>query len=111
MIVKVAERLAETGSSVLLIERGNASLYSSGGDRTFPWNDTITIFDLPANGYLLSTLDDTSFFCTDTASVAGCILGGGGMVNALVWVKPQPADFENWPAGEFVVHGMMIFVC
>ncbi|KAF9031335.1 GMC oxidoreductase, partial [Hymenopellis radicata] len=95
----VAERMAEAGSSVLLIERGTASLFSSGGERTMPWNDTVTIFDLPANGYLLSSLSDTSYYCTDTASQAGCVLGGGSMVNALMWVKPQSADFENWPAG------------
>ncbi|KAK0466740.1 uncharacterized protein EV420DRAFT_1474181 [Desarmillaria tabescens] len=95
----VAERLAEAGESVLLIERGGTSLYTSGGDRIEPWNDTITVFDLPGNGYQLSKLDDTSFFCTDTASTAGCILGGGGMVNAMMWVPPNSVDFENFPAG------------
>ncbi|KAK0188426.1 hypothetical protein F5146DRAFT_933025 [Armillaria mellea] len=95
----VAERLAEAGESVLLLERGIASLYSSGGDRIEPWNDTITVFDLPGNGYQLSQLDDTSFYCTDTASTAGCILGGGGMVNAMMWVPPNSVDFENFPAG------------
>ncbi|KAK0215872.1 hypothetical protein EDD85DRAFT_798597 [Armillaria nabsnona] len=95
----VAERLAGAGESVLLLERGIASLYTSGGDRIEPWNYTITVFDLPGNGYQLSQLDDTSFYCTDTASTAGCILGGGGMVNAMMWVPPNSVDFENFPAG------------
>ncbi|KAK0501765.1 hypothetical protein EDD18DRAFT_1144262 [Armillaria luteobubalina] len=95
----VAERLSEAGESVLLLERGIASLYSSGGDRIEPWNDTITIFDLPGNGYQLSQIGDTSFYCTDTASTAGCILGGGGMVNAMMWVPPNSVDFENFPTG------------
>ncbi|KAK0452909.1 GMC oxidoreductase [Desarmillaria tabescens] len=95
----VAERMAEAGDNVLLIERGVASLYSCGGERVESWNDTITVFDLPANGYELPSLDDTSFYCTDTASQAGCILGGSGMVNALMWVPPTAVDFENFPAG------------
>ncbi|PBK99967.1 FAD/NAD(P)-binding domain-containing protein [Armillaria gallica] len=95
----VAERLTEAGESVLLLERGIASLYMSGGDRIGPWNNTITVFDLPGNGYQLSQLDDTSLYCTDTASTAGCILGGGGMINAMMWVPPNSVDFENFPAG------------
>ncbi|KIY48341.1 FAD/NAD(P)-binding domain-containing protein [Fistulina hepatica ATCC 64428] len=94
----VAERLAEQGDNVLLIERGAASSYSSGGNMTMPWNDTATVFDVPSMAYELSTLDDTSFYCTDTASEAGCILGGSSTVNMLMFVRPQPAYFDDyWP--------------
>lgn len=96
----VAERIAESGASVLLIERGAASLYSSGGQSLVSWNDTITQYDVPALAYYLSSMKDTSEYCTDTASQAGCILGGGTMVNALMYVKPQEVDFDDkWPSG------------
>lgn len=96
----VAERLAESGSSVLLLERGKASYYSSGGDAVMDWNSTVTQYDVPAMGYYLSTADDTSEYCTDTASQAGCILGGSTAVNAMMWVKPRSDDFDRkWPTG------------
>lgn len=96
----VAGRLAESGASVLLIERGGASTYSSGGDATVAWNSSVTQYDVPAEAYYLSTADVTDEYCSDTASQAGCLLGGGGMVNALMFVKPQDKDFDdNWPTG------------
>jgi len=94
----VAQRLAETGADVLLIERGPASTYASGGDKTVAWNDTITQYDVPALAYYLSSMDTD--YCTDTASQAGCLLGGGTMVNAMMYVRPQQNDFnDKWPAG------------
>lgn len=95
-----AGRLAETGASVLLIERGGPSLYSTGGKEVVPWNSTLTAYDIPAMAYYLSSSVGASTYCTDTASMAGCILGGSGTINALMFVKPQDADFDdNWPAG------------
>lgn len=85
----VAERLAETGKSVLLLERGEASTYATGGRSVVSWNDTITQYDVPAMDYYLTTASDTSEYCTDTANLAGCILGGGTMVNAIMFVRPQ----------------------
>ncbi|KAI9051554.1 hypothetical protein LZ554_004600 [Drepanopeziza brunnea f. sp. 'monogermtubi'] len=94
-----AQRLAETGKSVLLIERGQASTYQTGGRSTVTWNNTVTQYDVPAMAYYLTTAPDTSGYCTDTANMAGCLLGGGTMVNALVFVRPQAADFnDKWPA-------------
>lgn len=96
----VANRLAETGASVLLLERGQASTYASGGRDVVAWNDTITQYDVPALGYYLGSQNDTSEYCTDTAAGAGCILGGGTMVNALMFVRPQEVDFDDkWPVG------------
>ncbi|KAK1960109.1 GMC oxidoreductase [Colletotrichum sublineola] len=96
----VAERLAESGKSVLLVERGGPSLASTGGKATLDWNNTVTQYDVPAMGYYLSTAKETSEYCTDTASQAGCILGGSTMVNAMMWVKPAAHDFDDkWPAG------------
>jgi choline dehydrogenase-like flavoprotein len=50
--------------------------------------------------YYLTTASDTREYCTDTADMAGCILGGGTVVNALMFVRPQDADFnDKWPTG------------
>ncbi|RGP80025.1 cellobiose dehydrogenase [Fusarium longipes] len=95
----VAERLLESQKSVLLLERGKASFYSTGGKAVMDWNETTTQYDVPAMAYHLTTAKETSEYCTDTASMAGCILGGGTAVNAMMFVRPQPADFENWPSG------------
>ncbi|KAK1974153.1 GMC oxidoreductase [Colletotrichum cereale] len=96
----VAERLAESGKSVLLLERGGVSLASTGGKASLDWNNTVTQYDVPAMGYYLSTAKETTEYCTDTASQAGCILGGSTMVNAMMFVKPAAHDFDDkWPAG------------
>ncbi|KAK6000563.1 hypothetical protein QM012_003809 [Aureobasidium pullulans] len=97
----VAERLAETGASVILLERGNASTYGSGGRDILPWNNTLTQYDVPGvRHYIKTSFNDTSEYCTDTAGNAGCILGGGTMVNQLAYIPPQDLDFDDkWPVG------------
>lgn len=96
----VAERLAESGASVLMLERGNVSTYATGGRSTVDWNNTVTQYDVPSMSYYLTTARATDEYCTDTASMAGCILGGGTMVNALMFVRPQEVDFDDkWPTG------------
>ncbi|GME43027.1 Cellobiose dehydrogenase [Neofusicoccum parvum] len=96
--IVAAQRLAESKKSVLLIERGGASSASSGGNDYVDWNNTVTPYDVPAYGYAVEQTGDVSY-CTDTASQAGCILGGSTVINAEMFVKPQEADFENWPQG------------
>lgn len=96
----VAERLVESGASVLLLERGGASTYSTGGDDTMSYNDTVTQYDVPGMGYYLTTATDTSEYCDDVGGMAGCLLGGGTMVNAMMFVKPAEHDFDDkWPTG------------
>jgi cellobiose dehydrogenase (acceptor) len=95
----VAERIAESGASVLLLEGGGASLASTGNTNTLPWNSSVTMYDVPGVDYYLSTVG-TPAYCTDTADQAGCLLGGGTMVNAMMFVRPQEKDFDaKWPAG------------
>lgn len=94
----VAERLAETQKSVLLLERGGPSTFATGGTNAVAWNSTVTAIDVPALGYVLRDTSNDAF-CTDTASNAGCVLGGGGSVNALIFVPPQESDFATWPEG------------
>ncbi|KAB8304355.1 hypothetical protein EYC80_003765 [Monilinia laxa] len=83
-----------------MLERGNVSTYATGGRSTVGWNNTVTQYDVPSLSYYLTTASATDEYCTDTASMAGCILGGGTMVNALMFVRPQEVDFDDkWPTG------------
>ena len=96
----VAERLVEAKKSVLLLEQGKASYFSSGGKATMNWNDTTTQYDVPSMAYHLTTAKETDEYCTDNAGMSGCILGGGTAVNAMMFVRPQAVDFDDkWPAG------------
>ncbi|PSN75267.1 FAD/NAD(P)-binding domain-containing protein, partial [Corynespora cassiicola Philippines] len=95
----VAQRLVESGASVLLLERGGASLAFTGNNDTMSWNSSVSMYDVPGYAYYLSQVGSPAF-CTDTADQAGCLLGGGTMVNALMFVRPQEKDFDaKWPAG------------
>ncbi|KAF2449550.1 hypothetical protein P171DRAFT_351695 [Karstenula rhodostoma CBS 690.94] len=97
--IVTAQRLTETGKSVLLLERGGPSFYSTGGTLTPPWNDTTTIYEVPAMFMQLSAYPGNKGYCSDTAGMAGCILGGGTTVNGMAFIKPPSFDFEHWPAG------------
>lgn len=94
-----AEKMAESGASVLLLERGGPSLAFTGNKDTLPWNSSVTMYDVPGLDYYLSKVGKNAL-CTDTADQAGCLLGGGSMVNAMMYVKPQARDFDDkWPVG------------
>ncbi|KAK8080189.1 hypothetical protein PG997_008007 [Apiospora hydei] len=98
--IVVAQRFAETGASVLLLERGGPSTFATGGTSTVAWNDTVTIYDIPAYGHQLNFIPEANgVWCSDTPGLAGCILGGGSVVNGLQWVKPATWDFEDFPEG------------
>ncbi|CAI6322687.1 unnamed protein product [Periconia digitata] len=95
-----AQRLVETGKSVMLLERGKASYYASGGDLTVPWNDTLTIYEAPYFYNYLASFPGNDAYCDDVPTMAGCILGGGTAVNGLAFIRPPSFDFGNrWPVG------------
>jgi cellobiose dehydrogenase (acceptor) len=95
-----AQRLVETGKSVLLLERGKESYYPSGGDLTVSWNDTVSIYEVPAMYNWLTDVPGNDALCDDTPEMAGCILGGGTAVNGLAFIRPPTWDFDdNWPQG------------
>ncbi|KAF2463794.1 FAD/NAD(P)-binding domain-containing protein [Lindgomyces ingoldianus] len=106
--IVAAERLAESGATVsasnplatvLLLERGGPSFASTGNTDTLSWNSSVTMYDVPGLDYYLSVAG-TPAFCTDTADQAGCLLGGGTMVNAMMFIHPQDKDFDDkWPTG------------
>jgi cellobiose dehydrogenase (acceptor) len=94
-----AQKIAESGASVLLIERGGPSYGFTGYTKNLSWNDTVSMYDVPGYGYYLSDVG-TPAYCDDTADMAGCLLGGGTSVNAMMFVKPQDRDFDDkWPTG------------
>ncbi|RYP78208.1 hypothetical protein DL771_000685 [Monosporascus sp. 5C6A] len=97
--IVAAERIAESGASVLLLERGAASFYASGGEVTVPWNDTVTVFDVPAILRFIPATPGTNAFCADTAAQAACVLGGGTAVNGMIFVRPPERDFDDFPEG------------
>ncbi|KAI9053420.1 hypothetical protein LZ554_002378 [Drepanopeziza brunnea f. sp. 'monogermtubi'] len=95
-----SQRLTETGKFVLLIERGGASTASTGGKKFVPWSESLTYYDVPGVFESLTAGTGGEAYCTDTASVAGCILGGGGSVNGMAFIYPPTQDFDDgWPSG------------
>lgn len=93
-----AERIAESGVSVLLIERGPANTVALGSTEGLSWNSSLTPYDIPALGSSLTAISGIKF-CSDTASTAGCLLGGSSSINGENFIHPPEHDFERWPAG------------
>ncbi|XP_014553718.1 GMC oxidoreductase [Bipolaris victoriae FI3] len=95
-----AQRFVERGSSVLLLERGGPSFFSSGGNYTLSWNNTVTPFDVPALGASIGDFPGLNAFCDDTPDLSGCVLGGSTVVNSLNYINPSRDDFDAvWPEG------------
>ncbi|KAF9876525.1 GMC oxidoreductase [Colletotrichum karsti] len=94
--IVAAERLANSGRSVLLLERGGRSFYMTGNNKTMPWNNTVTMYDVPGMSDYTG-IDPDLQYCKDLAIAAGCLLGGSTMLNALMYVPPRAADFASWP--------------
>ena len=102
--IPMADRLSEAGHSVLLIEKGIASSARWGGTirPETGWLDghNLTWFDIPGECNRIWNGGSVGIACTDTDQMAGCILGGGTAVNAGLWWKPNPSDWDvNFPAG------------
>jgi len=99
--IPVADRLSESGKSVLLIEKGPPSLGRFGGTMKPKWLEgtNLTRFDVPGLCNQI-WVDSAGVACTDIDQMAGCVLGGGAAVNAALWWNPVPEDWDyNFPAG------------
>jgi cellobiose dehydrogenase (acceptor) len=99
--IPVADKLSESGKSVLLLEKGPPSLGRWGGTMKPDWlNGTnLTRFDVPGLCNQI-WVDSNGIACTDIDQMAGCVLGGGAAVNAALWWKPNPVDWDyNFPTG------------
>ncbi|PSK36656.1 Cellobiose dehydrogenase [Elsinoe australis] len=99
--IPMAAKLSEAGKSVLLIERGPPSSGRWGGTMRPEWlqGTNLTRFDVPG---LCNEIwaDSAGIACPDASAMAGCVLGGGTAVNAALWWKANPTDFDyNFPEG------------
>ncbi|KAN0105813.1 cellobiose dehydrogenase protein [Hyaloscypha variabilis] len=102
--IPMADRLSEAGHSVLLIEKGIASSARWGGTirPETGWLDgyNLTWFDIPGECNRIWNGGSVGVACTDIDQMAGCVLGGGTAVNAGLWWRPNPSDWDvNFPAG------------
>ncbi|KAL6712215.1 hypothetical protein ACN47E_000092 [Coniothyrium glycines] len=103
--IPLADRLSESGKSVLLIERGFPSSGRWGGAWKPAWLEgtNLTRFDVPALAQLVwsTNFDNTGIRCDDVVDVtASCVLGGGPAINAGQFYLPTPGDFDlNQPLG------------
>ncbi|KAK0264834.1 hypothetical protein B0A54_07625 [Friedmanniomyces endolithicus] len=99
--IPLADKLSETGASVLLIEKGPPSSGRWGGSVKPDWLDgtNLTRFDVPGLDNEIWA-NSTGIACEDYSVMAGCVLGGGTAINAGLWWRANPADFDyNFPAG------------
>ncbi|KAH6613732.1 cellobiose dehydrogenase [Chaetomium sp. MPI-SDFR-AT-0129] len=99
--ITVSDKLSEAGHKVLLIEKGPPSTGRWKGTMKPTWldNTDLTRFDVPGLCNQI-WVDSDGIACTDTDQMAGCVLGGGTAVNAGLWWKPNPLDWdENFPTG------------
>ncbi|QPC72185.1 hypothetical protein HYE68_002937 [Fusarium pseudograminearum] len=99
--IPIADRLSEAGKKVLLIEKGPPSTGRWGGTRKPDWlkGTDLTRFDVPGLCNQL-WVDSAGIACPDTDQMAGCVLGGGTAVNAGLWWRPTPEDWDyNFPDG------------
>ncbi|KAJ0109222.1 cellobiose dehydrogenase [Diaporthe amygdali] len=99
--IPIADKLSESGKSVLLIEKGPPSSGRWGGTMKPSWlsSTNLTRFDVPG---LCNEIwvDSAGIACSDTDQMAGCILGGGTAINAGLWWKPNTIDWDyNFPTG------------
>ncbi|KAF7341559.1 Carbohydrate-binding module 1 protein [Mycena sanguinolenta] len=99
-----ADRLSEAGKKVLLLERGGPSTAETGGTYTPSWGipTNLTKFDIPGAFETFWGDANQYWWCNDISVWAGCLIGGGGSINAgLYWVASD-SDFSlasGWPAG------------
>jgi cellobiose dehydrogenase (acceptor) len=96
-----AEKFAEAGKRVLLLERGVGPTVATGANETLEWNHSLTPIDLPGLSADIGNLDVwNQYICSDTEGYAACVLGGGVTVNYMVFVHPPARDFnDKWPKG------------
>ncbi|KAF2497538.1 FAD/NAD(P)-binding domain-containing protein [Lophium mytilinum] len=99
--IPLADKLSESGKTVLLLERGFASSYRWGGKLRPQWleGSNLTRFDVPAlYQYILENPADAAaanILCSDYVATASCVLGGGTAINAGLWWKPGSADWDT----------------
>ncbi|TVY84745.1 Cellobiose dehydrogenase [Lachnellula suecica] len=97
--IPIADKLSESGKSVLLIDKGVASSVDGVEVTIRPesgWLDgtNLTWFDVPGECNRIWNGGSAGVSCTDTDQMAGCVLGGGTAVNAGLWWNANPTDWD-----------------
>jgi choline dehydrogenase len=88
----VASRLASTGRTVLLLEAGGSN---RGVWMTLPIGYGRTFTD-PAVNWMYETEPDAGLGGRRVFWPRGKVLGGSGSINALVYIRGLPTDFDDW---------------
>lgn len=102
--IVVADRLSEAGKKVLLLERGGPSTKETGGTREVPaWaaSTGLTRFDIPGLFENMFGADNPWWWCTDMTVFGGCLVGGGTVINGMLYYPPPDSEFtaaQGWPA-------------
>ncbi len=91
----LADRLSESGQhSVLIIE--------AGGKDNYPWIKLPVGFGKtyynPKYNYMYYTQPEAAMANRKLYAPRGKVQGGSGSINAMIYVRGQPADFDNWAA-------------
>jgi choline dehydrogenase len=88
----LANRLSATGASVLLIEAGSSSINVPKIARVAFWQENLSSdtewgrVSVPQAG-----LDNRK-----QAALAGKVWGGSGSINAMIWLRGDPRDLQQW---------------
>ncbi|KAF2180834.1 GMC oxidoreductase [Zopfia rhizophila CBS 207.26] len=97
--IPLADRLSESGKSVLLLERGWASSRRYGGQLRPAWleGSNLTRFDIPGlYTYIWANhTENQGILCPDYSVPASCVLGGGTAINGGLWWKPTKDDWDT----------------
>ena len=98
--IPFADKLSESGASVLLVEKGPPSSGRWGGTMKSDWlvGTNLSRFDVPGPDNEIWK-DSAGIACDDYSVMAGCVLGGGTAVNAGLWWRANPQGFDyNFPS-------------
>lgn len=91
----VARRLADAGKEVLLLEAGGPSTASLGGTDSF--DGPLTRFDIPSFWSSLADFSEYHWGGFGTPGIiAGKVLGGSGVENAMLYVRCTSLDVKRW---------------
>lgn len=99
-----ADRISQAGKKVLLLERGGPSTKETGGTREVaPWAKStgLTRFDIPGLFENMFGADDPWWWCKDLTVFGGCLLGGGTVINGMLYFPPPTYEFSSvygWPS-------------
>jgi choline dehydrogenase len=88
----LADRLSTTGASVLLVEAGSSRIAQPKVADVASWLQNLSS---DTDWGLLST-PQPDLVDRPLSIPAGKILGGSGSINAMIWLRGDPRDYQRW---------------